>query len=80
MNFLYRKVIPRVETKANLGDILEKEVDDYFYIKDNELINWQYYKGAKAEVRVTKSGYSYAYKEGGIAYPDRLDRTLDGLF
>lgn len=69
-----KKVAPLTETPTTLGDILEKNVDDYFFIPDIELEKWKYHKGSKSEIRCTKSGYSYAYKEGGITFPDRLDK------
>ncbi|MCH3917200.1 MAG: DNA (cytosine-5-)-methyltransferase [Spirochaetia bacterium] len=57
-----------------LGDILEKNVDDHYYLKEQDLDKWAYMKGAKREKRITKSGFEYNYAEGPIAYPDYLDR------
>lgn len=60
--------------KTLLGDILEPNVPDKYYIDEKELPKWQYLKGAKKELRKTKEGFEYNYSEGPIAYPDFLDR------
>lgn len=54
------------------GDDMRYVTDD-FYIPDNELERWRYYKGPKHEKRVRKDGYEYFYSEGGMAFPDSLD-------
>lgn len=59
-----------------LGDILVNEefVPEEFYISDEELPKWQYEKGAKKINRVSKEGYEYVFSEGGMAFPDYLDK------
>ena len=59
-----------------LGDILVNEqfVPEEFYISNEELPKWQYEKGAKKIKRVSKEGYEYVFSEGGMAFPDYLDR------
>ena len=59
-----------------LGDILvdEEFVPEEFYISDEELPKWQYEKGAKRINRVSKEGYEYVFSEGGMAFPDYLDK------
>lgn len=59
-----------------LGDILvdEEFVPEEFYISDEELPKWQYEKGAKKINRVSKEGYEYVFSEGGMAFPDYLDK------
>lgn len=59
-----------------LGDILvdEQFVPEEFYISAEELPKWQYEKGAKKINRVSKEGYEYVFSEGGMAFPDYLDR------
>lgn len=47
--------------------------EDYF-ISDAELPKWQYEKGAKKINRVSKEGYEYVFSEGGMAFPDPLDK------
>ncbi len=36
---------------------------------------WEYLKGAKKERRRTKEGFEYNYAEGGMIYPDALDKA-----
>ena len=57
-----------------LGDCLEHNVDESFYIKVEDEPKWAYMKGAKKEKRVSSNGHEYNYSEGPIAYPDYLDR------
>lgn len=59
-----------------LGDILvdEEFVPEEFFISDEELPKWRYEKGAKKINRVSKDGYEYVFSEGGMAFPDYLDK------
>ena len=59
-----------------LGDILVDEdyVPDEFFIPEEELPKWRYEKGAKKINRVSKEGYEYVFSEGGMAFPDYLDK------
>ena len=58
-----------------LGDILEKDVDEKYYIDGEEkLEKWKYLKGAKKIPRTSKSGHEYIFSEGPLAFPDPLDR------
>lgn len=63
-------------TLQNLGDIVvdEEFVPEDFYISENDLPKWQYEKGAKKINRVSKEGYEYVFSEGGMAFPDYLDK------
>lgn len=63
-------------TQQTLGDILvdEEFVPEEFYISDEDLPKWQYEKGAKKINRVSKEGYEYVFSEGGMAFPDYLDK------
>lgn len=45
-----------------------------FFISEEELPKWQYEKGAKKINRVSKEGYEYVFSEGGMAFPDSLDK------
>ena len=59
-----------------LGDILVDEdfVPENFYISEEELPKWRYEKGAKKINRVSKEGFQYVFSEGGMAFPDYLDK------
>ena len=63
-------------TSQTLGDILVDEdfVPDEFFISNDELPKWQYEKGAKKINRISKDGYEYVFSEGGMAFPDYLDK------
>ena len=63
-------------TSQTLGDNLVSEefVPEDFFISEEELPKWQYEKGAKKISRVSKEGYEYVFSEGGMAFPDSLDR------
>lgn len=63
-----------------LGQIVvdEKDVPPEFFIGEEELENWRYLKGPKSEERtsVDEDGkeFTYHYSEGGMAFPDALDK------
>ena len=64
---------------TTLGDILATGEDrnlitEQFYIQDKDLPKWEYLKGAKHETRKTKDGFEFNYNEGGMAFPDSLDK------
>ena len=63
-------------TRQTLGGNLVDEtfVPEEFFISKEELPKWQYEKGAKKINRVSKEGYEYVFSEGGMAFPDYLDR------
>ncbi|MCQ2330315.1 MAG: DNA (cytosine-5-)-methyltransferase [Paludibacteraceae bacterium] len=59
-----------------LGDVLvdEEYVPEEFFISAEELPKWKYEKGAKKIERTSKEGFQYTFSEGGMAFPDFLDR------
>jgi DNA (cytosine-5)-methyltransferase 1 len=59
-----------------LGSVLEQNVSEELYIDNDEkkLSRFKYMKDSKKEKRVDASGYEYYYSEGGMAFPDHLDR------
>ncbi len=62
--------------RQTLGGVLVDEdfVPDEFFISDEELPKWQYEKGPKKINRVSKEGFEYVFSEGGMAFPDSLDK------
>lgn len=57
------------------GNIVEEDmVPEEFFISDAELKKWEYEKGAKKIERTSKDGYQYTFSEGGMAFPDPLDK------
>lgn len=63
-------------TRMTLGGNLVDEnlIPEEFFISDNELSKWEYEKGAKKIERTSKEGFKYIFSEGGMAFPDYLNR------
>ena len=58
-----------------LDDIVSKEaVDDKYFITEEQMQKWEYMKGSKKIERKSKTGFTYTFSEGAIAFPDPLDR------
>jgi DNA (cytosine-5)-methyltransferase 1 len=58
-----------------LRDIIQNgEVTEEFYIDENDLDKWIYLKGPKKEMRKNADGFEYNYSEGGMIFPDSLDK------
>ncbi|MEO6833347.1 MAG: DNA (cytosine-5-)-methyltransferase [Chitinophagaceae bacterium] len=58
-----------------LKDLIQNgEVTEDFYIDDQELNKWKYLKGPKKEMRINADGFEYNYSEGGMIFPDSLDK------
>ncbi len=61
--------------RATLKDVLEKNVDESYFIDEASLSKWNYLKGAKKEKRLNKTaGAEYNYAEGAMVFPDALDK------
>jgi len=63
---------PQQTLGGNLID--ESFVPEEFFISEEELPKWQYEKGAKKINRISKEGFEYVFSEGGMAFPDYLDK------
>ena len=59
-----------------LGDVLvpTEQVPQEFFVSEDKLGDWEYLKGGKRIERVSKSGHTYMYSEGSMAFPDAVDR------
>ncbi len=58
-----------------LKDLIQNgEVTEEFYINDEDLDKWIYLKGPKKEIRTNAQGFEYNYTEGGMIFPDPLDK------
>lgn len=68
------KVVEIEERAILLGDILQKNVDEKFYIPGDKIAKWTYLKGAKKVPRKSATGHEYVFSEGPIAFPDPWDR------
>ncbi len=57
------------------GNIIDETmVPDEYFIPEDEVGKWEYEKGAKKIERTTKEGFTYMFSEGGMAFPDYLDK------
>lgn len=70
------KTQPNYEGKFTiLKDLIQNgEVTEEFYISNEELDKWKYLKGPKKEMRKNADGFEYNYSEGGMIFPDPLDK------
>jgi DNA (cytosine-5)-methyltransferase 1 len=72
-----RPVKPSFVGRAKvLGDVLQptSDVSAAFFISEEQVSRWEYLKGPKDVPRVAKNGHEYMYSEGGIAFPDPIDK------
>lgn len=70
------KTLPNFEGNFTiLKDIIQNgEVTEDFYISNEDLDKWNYLKGPKKEIRKSADGFEYNYSEGGMIFPDSLDK------
>ncbi|CAG9611998.1 hypothetical protein BACCIP111899_01170 [Bacillus rhizoplanae] len=83
------EVLPVTEEPETLGEVVQKAyenfgpADESYYLKMDkvnkkgrtEFEELQYLKGPKKEERVSKAtGHKYFYSEGGMAFPDDLEK------
>lgn len=45
-----------------------------FYIPDDQIERWRYFKGSKREERTKSDGFKYFYTEGAMDFPDSIDK------
>lgn len=64
------KITEKEETPVTLGQILQKNVSDKFYITTDKMPKWTYLKGSKKIPRKSADGHEYIFSEGPIAFPD----------
>jgi DNA (cytosine-5)-methyltransferase 1 len=80
--FMIDSIVTTIKTKPvyddnflTLTDIIQKEeVPEEFYINNEDLDKWMYLKGSKKEMRKNSQGFEYHYSEGGMIFPDPLDK------
>lgn len=70
------KTLPNYDGQYTiLKDLIQNgEVTSDFYIDKNDLDKWMYLKGPKKEMRTNADGFEYNYSEGGMIFPDPLDK------
>lgn len=55
-----------------IGEDKPKDIES-FYINENDIERWEYFKGSKREERTKANGFKYFYTEGAMAFPDSLE-------
>lgn len=56
-----------------LEEILEKNVEEEYYLTESQIEKFKYLKSDKKIPRVSKDGHSYFYRERQMYFPDRID-------
>lgn len=64
---------PVYQAPTPMSKILTHDVAKRFYL-DEALDKWKYLKGAKKIERTSKTGHTYTFSEGPIAFPDPIDK------
>ena len=65
--------VPLHHEPVLLRDIIQHNVDSKYNL-GADLAKWEYLKGAKKIKRTSKTGHTYTFSEGPIAFPDPIDR------
>jgi len=74
------KTVPNFLGKQiTLGDLIvrgddRKYITEDYFITDEDKPKWEYLKGAKHEPRTRKDGGVFYYNEGGMNFPDSLEK------
>lgn len=80
--FYSEESIPVEQKPVLLGEILESNVNEKYYLDMEKETGsgrtvyeqFKYLKGSKKIERLAANGHPYIYSEGGMAFPDPLDR------
>ena len=68
-------VQPKQMTPTPLRDVLERTpVDERFFLREEDMAQWSYAKGAKREIRKRRDGSTYYFSEGKVQFPEPLDK------
>lgn len=68
------ELTPKLESPITLSEIVESSVDEKYYLSDAQIEKFEYLKGPKKIERTSASGHSYIFSEGGMAFPEPLDK------
>ena len=68
------KIAEEEEAPITLGEILQRNVEEKYYIPGDKMAKWIYLKGAKKIPRTSANGHKYVFSEGPIAFPDPGDK------
>ncbi|WP_147533026.1 DNA (cytosine-5-)-methyltransferase [Bacillus marasmi] len=69
------ELIPTLEENPiTLGEILQLGVDEKYYLGENAIAKFEYLKGPKKIERTSANGHKYVFSEGGMSFPEPLDK------
>jgi len=68
------ELLPKEEKPTVLGDIIDSNVDSKYYLSKDSIEKFKYLKGAKKIERTSASGHKYIFSEGGMSFPEPLDK------
>lgn len=68
------ELIPNEEKPTTLGEIIESNVDAKYYLSTDAIEKFKYLKGPKKIERTSASGHKYIFSEGGMSFPEPLDK------
>ncbi|WP_064094116.1 DNA (cytosine-5-)-methyltransferase [Rossellomorea aquimaris] len=68
------EVTPKEESPVSLREILQSGVDERFYLSEAAIDKFKYLKGPKKIERTSATGHKYIFSEGGMAFPEPLER------
>ncbi|GEK32266.1 cytosine-specific methyltransferase [Kurthia zopfii] len=65
--------IPNSKPAITLGEILENEVDEKYYLTEAQIEKFAYLRGPKKIERTSADGHKYVFSEGGMSPVDDLN-------
>jgi DNA (cytosine-5)-methyltransferase 1 len=68
------ELTPQYENPITLGEILQSGVDEKYYLNESAIEKFKYLKGPKKIERTAANGHQYIFSEGGMAFPETLDK------
>lgn len=67
-------VLPCKTASTPIRNVLEQtQLDTRYFLRDEDMPQWTYAKGAKQEVRQRRDGSRYYFSEGSVKFPEPLD-------
>jgi DNA (cytosine-5)-methyltransferase 1 len=73
-NIYTAQLLPIEEEPITLGQILEENVDDKYYLNEDAIGKFRYLKDQKKIERTAANGHKYTFSEGSMAFPESLDK------
>ncbi|MEW9053443.1 MAG: DNA (cytosine-5-)-methyltransferase [Neobacillus sp.] len=68
------ELTPVIEKPITLEEIIQSGVDEKYYLSQKALDKFKYLKGPKKIKRTAVNGHEYVFSEGGMAFPEPLDK------